>query len=237
MVANFLKELGCRHLTTTAYRPQSNGCCERLNQTLVNTISKLALDKEGTADWDEYLTPALMAIRTMPNDGTGYTPAMLLFGKEMRTPANWPAPKQDFVLGEEDEAIAQRVVAISELLSKLREDARSKAQKEKERHKKIYDKTVQIRNGFIVGEKVLMRDPTPPSKFHARWLGPMTVVRVMRNGVYQLVGPNQRRLQGGVNGDHLIPYVQHKRLIPDVQVKRAEQQFQAWMERYGEEEV
>lgn len=235
MVMNFLKELGCRHLTTTAYRPQTNGCCERLNQTLVNTISKLALDKEGTADWDEFVTPALMALRTMPNDGTGYTPAMLLYGKEMRTPANWPVPRRDFVLGEETEAIVQRVVDINDLLLKLRDDARSKAQREKERHKKLYDKTVEKRKRFNVGEKVLMRDPILPSKFHARWLGPMTVTRAMRNGVYELIGPNQRRLQGGVNGDHLIPYMQHKKLIPDVQVKRAEQQFQAWVERFEEE--
>ncbi|KAJ8652004.1 hypothetical protein O0I10_012401 [Lichtheimia ornata] len=235
MVVNFLKGLGCRHLTTTAYRPQTNGCCERLNQTLVNTIAKLALDEDKMGEWDEFVTPALMAIRTMPNESTGYTPAKLLYGKEMRTPANWPMPRQDFVLGEETEAVVERVVAINDLLVQLRDDARNKAMREKERQKQLYDKTVHIRRRFAIGEKVLMRDPTPQSKFHARWLGPMVVTRSTPHGVYELAGPNRTKLKGAVNGDHLIPYIQHKKMVPDIQVRRAEQQFQAWIERIQDE--
>lgn len=235
MVVNFLKNLDCRHLTTTAYRPQTNGCCERLNQTLVNTISKLALDEDRTTEWDEFVAPALMALKTMPNESTGYTPAKLLYGKEIRTPANWPAPRQDFVLGEETEAVVQRVLEINDLLVKLREHARDRAMREKERQKEIYDKTVHVRKRFAIGERVLMRDPTPSSKFHARWLGPMVVTRLSPYGVYELEGPNRTKLRGAVNGDHLIPYTQHKKLIPDVQVRRAEQQFEAWVERRQDE--
>ncbi|RWS20061.1 integrase core domain protein-like protein [Leptotrombidium deliense] len=36
----FLKEYGVKHVKTTAYHPQSNGCVERQNKTLKNIISK-----------------------------------------------------------------------------------------------------------------------------------------------------------------------------------------------------
>lgn len=230
-VHNFLKNLGCRHLTTTSYRRQTNGCCERLNQTLVNTIAKLAQDEDKLDRWDEFVGPALMAIRTMPSDATGYTPAYLLYGREMRTPATWPPPRQDFVLGEEYLYIAERAEHIKRALETIREDARNKAEMEKQRNKKRYDQTVLDREKFAVGEQVLMKDQTPPSKFHARWLGPLTVTGITDYGVYYLTGPGGRKIRGAVNGDMLIPYRHHKRLIPDIQVRRAEHQFQAWLER------
>lgn len=86
-VREFLRDMGCRHVTTTAYRPQSNGLCERLNQTLTQTIAKIAREEDKTDHWDEYVDMALLAIRTMPNESTKYSPSMLLFGYELRTPA------------------------------------------------------------------------------------------------------------------------------------------------------
>ncbi|KAG2210719.1 hypothetical protein INT45_010824 [Circinella minor] len=114
-----------------------NSACEHLNQVLVNTISKLAQDKERVDQWDELTGSALMALRTMRNDAMKYMPAMLLYGQEIRTP----------------------------------------------------------RKRFAVGEQVLMKDQTPSSKFHPKWLGPMTVTKVTDYGVYYLAGLNSRKLQ------------------------------------------
>ena len=65
---------------------------ERMNQTLVQTIAKLKSDDQAPKNWNYYINNALFAIRTMVNDSTGCSPSMLLYGYELRTPANWSAP-------------------------------------------------------------------------------------------------------------------------------------------------
>lgn len=228
----FLNNLECRHLTTTAYRPQTNGMCERLNQTLVQTLAKIIRDKDAENRWDEYVGAALLAIRTMPNESTKYSPAMLLFGYEMRTPSTWPAPQRDYIEGEIIEEVERRTRIIQYLTSTLHAKAKETAEKEKKRQKQRYDQDVHLRRRFKLGEQVLMKDSAPVGKFSDRWIGPLTVTRVNDSGTYHLQGPDMRRLQGAVNGDKLVPYYQHKRMIPDVQVQQAAQRFEAWIDRH-----
>jgi transposase InsO family protein len=74
-VRDFLTSIQYKYLTTTAYRPQVNVLCERLNQTLVQTLAKAFLEQENTGNWDLYLSQALLAIGTMPSDISRFTPA------------------------------------------------------------------------------------------------------------------------------------------------------------------
>ncbi|KAG2191116.1 hypothetical protein INT47_001513 [Mucor saturninus] len=231
-VREFLKSLNLRHLTTTAYRPQTNGLCERLNQTLTQTLAKIVRDANALTTWDRYVTSALLALRTMRNDSTGHTPSMLLYGYTLRTPATWPAPREDFDESDPLEEIASRVRVITHLVENLRPEARAKSNEQKKKNKVRYDQLVSPRRRFAPGEQVLMRDNNPPHKLADRWLGPMTVTRVNQNGTYHLTGPNYRRLQSAVNGDSLIPFRNHKHMVPDIQVQRAEHQFLAWMDRF-----
>ena len=83
-VSSFLRRLECRHLTTTAYRPQTNGLVERMNQTVLQALGKIVRDKYDKHNWDMYLSAALLAIRTTRNDTTNFSPAMLSYGVEMR---------------------------------------------------------------------------------------------------------------------------------------------------------
>ncbi|KAG0182566.1 hypothetical protein DFQ28_001965, partial [Apophysomyces sp. BC1034] len=78
----------------TAYRPQ--------------TLAKIVRDKDKRDVWDECLAAAVLAVRMMPNEATRHTPAMLLYGYELRTLAMWPAPRQDFVIGELKDEVASR---------------------------------------------------------------------------------------------------------------------------------
>lgn len=230
-VREFLRDMGCRHITTTAYRPQSNGLCERLNQTLTQTIAKIARDDDKTDRWDEYVDMALLAIRTMPNESTRFSPSMLLFGYELHTPATWPAPRIDYVEGEIEVEIAQRTQVIKHLSDTSREQARMRVKERQARDKRRYDQLVAPRKRFRVGEQVLMRDKAPVGKFSDRWIGPLVVTKVNSLGTYHLAGPSSRKLDGAVHGDMLVPYYQRKNMVPDVQVQRAAQKFQAWISR------
>ena len=99
----------------------------------------------------------------------------------------------------------------------------------------LYDRRVEFRRPFKIGEQVLMRDKVPQGKFSDKWLGPMVVVGIGGNGTYYLEGPNSRRLTAAVNGDNLKAFFEHRMMIPDVQVQRAMNQYHAWIDRRRED--
>lgn len=228
-VHTFLKWMGCKPLTTTAFRPQVNGLCERMNQTIVEVLSKVCQDQDMLQRWDECLASTVLAIRSTPNDATGFSPAMLLYGYDIRTPATWPEPRKDFEEGRLADEITSRVKVIDSIMKQHRELARQRTQV-KQTRKQRYDKTV-VKRRFEIGDQVLMLDKYKPHKLSNRWIGPMIVVRINQHGTYWLQGPGGRRLDGAVNGDMLKTWKSREKLIPDVVAQRADRQLQAYIER------
>lgn len=229
-VHEFLKQLGCKNIMTTSYRPQCNGMCERLNQSLVSVLAKVARDSEDISEWDKYVDTALMVIRTTRNAATGFTPSFLMFGYELRTPAVWVAPRIDFVIGEEEEEVRDRVLLVEKKLAEVREIARVRSDERKKKAKERYDGRVFFRKKFELGDQVLLKDVVPKSKFADKWLGPFRVLKVNQNGTYLLTGKNSLRLKHAVNGDLLKPYnneVEH--MVPEVGVSNANEQFRTWL--------
>lgn len=228
---SYMKSIECTHRMSTSRRPQSNGQVERMNYTLIQTIAKLRRD-DGNKPWDNYIQAALMSIRTMVNEATGFTPSMLLYGFDMRTPSTWVPPKYDYIVGEIEEEISRRAKEIESWLTEVRSLAKEKADEKKLKRKIIYDKTVVPRALFRIGDKVLMKDHYPSDKFADKFIGPLEVVKVnAATGTYYLVGPNHNRLKDAVHGDILVPFKESKRMIPDVVVKHAMMKFQSWYDR------
>ncbi|KAG0923744.1 hypothetical protein G6F32_014163 [Rhizopus arrhizus] len=128
-----------------------------MNQTLVQTISKLKNDDRTPKYWNSYINAALFSIRTMINDSTRFTPAMLLYGYELRTPANWPAPRYDYVEGEIHEEVKRRTLEIDMYISRLRQDAVDSSNQKKEKMKKRYDQEVTEVRRFEIGDLVRLR--------------------------------------------------------------------------------
>lgn len=232
-VREFLKMMECRHITTTAYRPQVNGLCERMNGTITAALAKIARDHEDIHQWDKYVSSALLAARTMVNESTRFSPAMLLYGYELRTPAIWPAPREDFVEGELHLEVASRIKVIQHLVDQARVEARERTKEQQRKAKMRYDAQVHEKPRFIAGDMVLMRDQRPAGKLDDKWIGPMTVIKANSGGTYYLHGPNKQRLKGAVHGDNLVPWVSRTSMIPDVMVQKADQQFRAWIARRG----
>ncbi|KAJ8651377.1 hypothetical protein O0I10_011871 [Lichtheimia ornata] len=230
-VREFLRKMDCRHITTTAYRPQVNGLCERMNGTITSALAKIARDHEDIHQWDKYVTSALLAARTMVNESTKYSPAVLLYGYELRTPAIWPAPREDFVEGELHLEVASRIKVIQHLVDQARIEARERTKEQQRKAKMRYDAQVHERPRFIAGDMVLMRDQRPAGKLDDKWIGPMTIVKANAGGTYYLHGPNKQRLKGAVHGDNLVPWVARTSMIPDVMIQKADQQFRAWVAR------
>lgn len=230
-VHEFLKQMGCKNIMTTSYRPQCNGLCEKLNHTLVSILAKIARDQENTAQWDKYVDSALMVVRSTKNASTGYSPSYLMFGYEMRTPSVWVAPRFDFVIGEEEEEIKDRVMQVEKKLVEIREIARARSDERKKKAKQRYDGRVVFKRKFDIGESVLLKDVVSKGKFADKWIGPFTVLKVNTNGTYHLTGANSLKLKHAVNGDLLKVYNERdvSRMVPEVGVAAANEKFQSWV--------
>ena len=68
---------------TTPYHPQCDGGAERLIRTVTNVIGKIA---EEQREWDQHLPKVLLALRASTHETTGFSPSMLMFGRELRLP-------------------------------------------------------------------------------------------------------------------------------------------------------
>jgi hypothetical protein len=76
------EKLGISPRKVVAYRPQGNPT-EKANRTIKECITVYA---EQHRDWDKNMPSISFALRTSPNETTKYSPAMLTFGRELRSP-------------------------------------------------------------------------------------------------------------------------------------------------------
>ena len=76
--------LGTTKTRTTPYHPKSDGMVERFNQTLETMLSAYVSDNHK--DWDRQLPYVMMAYRATEHETTGFSPNMLMLGRETSTP-------------------------------------------------------------------------------------------------------------------------------------------------------
>ncbi|GFV00953.1 retrovirus-related Pol polyprotein from transposon 412 [Trichonephila clavipes] len=77
---------------TTALHPESDGMVERLNRTILNSLSLLVSSNQQ--DRDKKLPFFLLSYRSAVHETTSYSPSQMLFGCDIRLPADllfsWP---------------------------------------------------------------------------------------------------------------------------------------------------
>ncbi|GIY06131.1 endonuclease [Caerostris extrusa] len=78
------EKLGISKQHTLAYNPQGNGLVERLNKTLIDTLSHLVSEKQE--DWCQHVPLALMAFRSAHHRSIQETPAFLVYGRDLQMP-------------------------------------------------------------------------------------------------------------------------------------------------------
>ena len=85
-----LEEFGIQHVYTTPYRPQSNGCIERVNRTIGSFLRSL----DACSDWTHKLTSAVMVYNNTLHQAIGMAPSAYLLGKSHEA-ADLPAVSTD----------------------------------------------------------------------------------------------------------------------------------------------
>lgn len=76
----FLRDAGVHVTHTATYNPRGNGQCERMNGIIWKAIELALVDEGELSDkWEQYLSTALNAIRTLLSTATGQSPHERLF--------------------------------------------------------------------------------------------------------------------------------------------------------------
>jgi len=91
--------LGIHKTRTTALHPQSDGMVERYNRTIEAQLATFFQDHQK--DWDRHLPLLLMSYRSAVHETTKFTPAMLMFGRELSVPL-------DLLIGRPQEELDDR---------------------------------------------------------------------------------------------------------------------------------
>jgi hypothetical protein len=139
---------------TSPWRPQSDGMIERFNRTLGTMLKQVTADHQK--DWDTYLPFLCMAYRSTQHETTGYTPNMMMLGREL--------PMPSYLLlsppGNDDEkAPGQYVKELQQKLQEVHQVAREKLERGHVKQKKQYDKGAQVRK-WKEGQAVWLYNPT-----------------------------------------------------------------------------
>ena len=86
MVSDPCKLMGTQKVWTNPYLPQTNGQCERFNSTLINMLG--TLPKEKKSEWKNHIGTLVHAYNCTQNSATGFSPYLLMFGRQPHLPIN-----------------------------------------------------------------------------------------------------------------------------------------------------
>ena len=154
---------GIEKIRTTPYKPSTNQV-ERFHRTMNSVLAKTV--NESQKDWDLRLPFVMSAYRATRHESTGYTPNLLVFGRENRAPP-------DIVFGSPEE---EPDASYDDFVEKVRErqvlaysEVRKSLQKSANRNKKYYDIGLKPKK-FSAGEWVMYFNPRKLRSRQMKWV-------------------------------------------------------------------
>ena len=186
---------------TTPYHPSSNGQVERYNRTILQMVRCFLEGK--SRQWDRHLHLLAGALRTVPHRTTGFSPNMMMLGREVVQP-------EDIVFGiakannGEPEPTPEYVRALRRALGEVHSMARERLKTSQQLQKRMYDQKL-THTKYEVGDLVYRRDTANKKgqspKLKPVWKGPYLVEEVLSP---VLVRIGERRKSKVVHHDRVI---------------------------------
>ena len=193
---------GTNMLLSKSYHSASQGVVERFHHTLTDMLR--AYDPGGEA-WEDWVPFSLFAYRASPHSVTKESPAYLLYGRELRGPAeNQFDPKGLRPAQASEGALAvERLAAawISARKSTLQQQLQDKSDK---------DRTADRSQHFSQGDRVLLAREGKLRKLERPWEGPYRIESGPdERGNYKLRDLVSRRTHSEVAAARLKLYLTH----------------------------
>ncbi|GFX35083.1 retrovirus-related Pol polyprotein from transposon 412 [Trichonephila clavipes] len=129
----------------------------------------------GNSRLGENSASSLFALRTVIHDSTGFSPAELVHGENLRTPVMLLYEK----LTEEEHVESSVVDYVFELINRMKrcqELAILHMEDAKQKQKLWYDRRI-VKRQFQLGELVLVIAPSRPNKLSVQWVGSGEIVQ------------------------------------------------------------
>ena len=199
--SNLFKEvcnlLRIKKTRTTPYRPNSNGLVERFNRTLAKMIRSFIED--NTSEWDVHIPLLTAAYRSTIHPATGFTPNLLMFGRELNSPCNvlHPRPSE-----ESSPEVHDYVSNLRDKMEECYDLARRNLKATAVQQKKDYDARIS-ENKYSCGDLVNKRNPRR-KKFETPWIGPYVITKKLSSALFQIKNKNKSFL---VHHDLLKPHL------------------------------
>ena len=165
---NLAKLFKVNQVTTSGYHPQSNGALERNHQVLTDYLKHYVEDYE---DWDRLIPFAMFSYNTSVHEGTNFTPRELVYGKQTRTPSQFPSANQI-------ETYGSYLIDLVTHIDEIRAMAAKNLCRAKVRSKEIYDKRLNEQD-FAVGDLVDVLNEPKKSKFDSQYVGPYEIIELL----------------------------------------------------------
>jgi len=196
--------LGINKTRTTPLHPQSDGMVERFNRTLEERLRKVV--SQNQKDWDEHVQLFLMAYRSAKHDTTRFTPAKILFGDELRLPADLRFGISEPIELEPNDFVQQKQME----LNKVHEEVRRNIKLMSNLMKAKYDRRANC-GGFEDGQLVWFYNPRRLKgrcpKLQTNWEGPYRIVKKLNDVVYRIQSCSSKRCKMKVvHFERLTPY-------------------------------
>ena len=130
-------------LSTVTYRPEAMGMVERFNKTMLGYLTK---NCESQADWENKLISLMWQYNGALHSVTGYSPAFLMFGRELNDPIG---------IGIREEGVEFNIekwvmTGVPEILEAVKDAARLSREAQIENARKFNEKNMDR-----IGEKIL----------------------------------------------------------------------------------
>ena len=196
LLMNISRVMGINRVSTTPYNPRADGFVENHNKTLKDQLFHM-VDTLKQDDWDVYLPTVQLMYNTTVSLATGYTPMLLMTGREARMPSLNHLATEDREL-RKDVVNNTYVLKMIETMRGYQDFALSQTEKNKGRFNVRVKQPLEFVE-YKEGQQ-FMRVRRPISKFKSadekdawkisaklmeRYEGPYRIVRVVNPVLYE----------------------------------------------------
>jgi hypothetical protein len=179
--AEFLAVSQVVEVHSTPYHPACNGAVERMNRTLAQLLRVWGSTEQSK--WDEFLPVALSAYNATRHASTGFSPNMLMLGRETADPLAYFYPVHDEFSNTEPGAYVEQLIKRQAVVRRI---ARHNLKQAQIRQKRNFDKRIKSLVTYKPGDSVQVRTrvclPGQCRKLKDVYKGPYVIAEVLQKG-------------------------------------------------------